>query len=198
MSCYVVTPETVNAVANGIVSLRLATGKIRESGIDVCGAYVSRVLADENMRSFNHRYPRGTYDDIMEEERILVPRFVRRHYPMGLSVACAMCLDYQSCETEDYRDTVAAGLLGELIGMASDGDDGKGDSVTAERIRDGWGFGGISKTVEHDDGTVTVDYRYKYARNADGTMGRTCDRITFDAAGWPLLMEHGVFSDINE
>lgn len=199
MSCYVVTPETVNATANGLVDLRLADGRIRHEEAAAYGAYASRVLADENMRSFDHRYPRGACDGIMEEERILVPRFVRRRYPMGLSVACAMCLDYQSCETEDYRDTVAARLLGELIGRASGtGGNGQDGPVSAERIRDDWGFGGIGKTVENENGTVTVDYRYRYARGADDTMSRTCDRITFDADGWLLLIEHGVFSDINE
>lgn len=194
MPCYVVTPETVNAVANGLVDVRLANGMLRLDNSETFGAYATRVLADENIRSFDHRYQGRA--DIMREEREMSPYFIRRRYPMGLSLACAICLEHQSNSCQDHGGTAAAWLLRELISHIKDA--GESSMVSEQNIIDAWGDNGISKLTRNPDGTVSVDYRYRYFRGQNGIMSRTCDRITFDADGWLLLIEHGVFSDINE
>ena len=72
---------------------------------------VGKTLFDENLRSVNHRYP--------QDAKGRQPKF-RLHTDAEMAAAAAdpvvilklvNCLDYQSCETDDYKKTPAYKLL---------------------------------------------------------------------------------------
>ncbi len=79
-------------------------------------------LARENIRSVKHRYPDDKdgnrpgpclLDDEIEEAAALYAAhfFVNPIYVMGLKsvtiLKLSQCVDYQSCETNDWKDTLA-------------------------------------------------------------------------------------------
>ena len=67
------------------------------------------LLYAENVRSVNHRYPNHEPSEpvaFTEREIRTAPDLT----PVQMLKACA-CLEYQSCETEDYRETEAYKLM---------------------------------------------------------------------------------------
>ncbi len=85
---------------------------------ELASAYAD-ILYAENIRSVLHRYPDDTFDTapglIEKPEHIAVsPAAFRmnkyRLPPLSILKMCD-CLEYQSCENEDYRTTPAYALL---------------------------------------------------------------------------------------
>lgn len=75
---------------------------------------LGQILLDENIRSVNHRYN----ENEPTEAFTLLDTFVSYPLsPIDIIKACN-CLDYQSCETPDYEQTLAHKLLGEIISAA--------------------------------------------------------------------------------
>jgi|SRR3990167_5335284 len=92
---------------------------------DLASAY-AEVLYQENLRSVMARYPSDRRDNlpgpINRPEHITVLANDRtlaayRLSPIAILKMCD-CLEYQSCETEDYRQTVAFKLLDAIRGAA--------------------------------------------------------------------------------
>lgn len=192
MSCYIVHPETVNAVANAIIDRKLEAGDIAAADVTTYGAYLVRVLADENVRSFRYRYEGS---DFVEEEGHMEPYFVRRHYPMGMASALARNLNYQSCECPDYAETEACKLLKGICDLA-DAYDVKSQVGCGNRVLDSWGWGICYVSDLPDGGAEVVFHRQWGGAYEDGRplpdFMMKADRVTFDAAGWAMLVERGV------
>lgn len=85
---------------------------------------IADTLFNENVRSVVHRYPDCGPDDlpgpigntvpIITIEEMLNPAV---NDPVWI-LKMAICLEYQSCETDDWRDTRAFKLLGEIKDIA--------------------------------------------------------------------------------
>ena len=82
----------------------------------------AEVLYQENIRSVRARYPGDKKDElpgpIIRSDHIVVSTsdVVQANYrlkPVAILKMCD-CLEYQSCETEDYRQTIAYRLLEQI------------------------------------------------------------------------------------
>ena len=96
-------------------------GVLRER---IASAYAN-ILYDENVRSVRYRYPDDKWDElpgpVKKPLRIVVTKADMARFrdpgPVQVLKACD-CLEYQSCETEDYRDSNAFKLLTAIRGAA--------------------------------------------------------------------------------
>lgn len=66
---------------------------------------IGAILWKENTRSVNHRYGE---DDATPEYRYVMPDI---QYSLVQVAKCVQCLDYQSCETDDWQETEAYCIL---------------------------------------------------------------------------------------
>lgn len=123
MSAYISNPETFGILAAYATLNKCAIYDWRQdSGISIETAQlVAKGLASENIRSVAHRYP-GDMDnlpgpalsipEIYEAAALYTahflanPSYVRKLKPVQVLVLC-QGVDYQSCETDDWRDTLA-------------------------------------------------------------------------------------------
>ena len=125
MSAYISNPETFGILAAYAVLNDCALSEWRHSRnpgacIDTAQR-VAKGLASENVRSVAHRYP-GDMDnlpgpalsvpEIYEAAALYAahfmanPSYVRKLKPVQVLVLC-QGVDYQSSETDDWRDTLA-------------------------------------------------------------------------------------------
>lgn len=83
-------------------------------GVDLA-AYYANILYLENVRSVHARYPQDAENT---PETITIPSYatLQASYklPAVSILKMADCLEYQSCETEDYRTTLAWELLSHI------------------------------------------------------------------------------------
>ena len=73
---------------------------------------MAKLLAAENVRSLRHRYPKDSYE--AEEgtpDAAAIARWREAPLSPGAMLKALACFDYQSCETDDYRQTPAAALV---------------------------------------------------------------------------------------
>lgn len=111
MSAFVVSNNHINILINWAVSqtgfkvnvyYQEKTFTIGEDNAQQAG----QILLDENYRSVNHRY-----DSFDKAERF---KFVRKHF-LNMSkvqiIKHCDCLNYQSCETDDWKDTFAFKII---------------------------------------------------------------------------------------
>ena len=123
MSAYICPPEHIAALA-AFAAGRRGEGilyQLRVNGNPLEGARnVAKVLMEENIRSVAARYPSDksgdrpgpigyTDEKLVEEAQELAERYYfapQVLQPLDI-YRMASSLDYQSCETEDYRSTVA-------------------------------------------------------------------------------------------
>lgn len=119
MSAYICNPEHFGILAAYAASKRSVFHKFRRDDQVLTAQAVARALAAENIRSVSCRYPDdkdgqrpgpGMRDaEIMEAAAIYAGHFVSKGIiPTTLQVLklCAG-LEYQSCETHDYRQSDA-------------------------------------------------------------------------------------------
>lgn len=124
MSAYISNPETFGILAAYATLNKCAIYDWRQdSGISIETAQlVAKGLASENIRSVAHHYPDDKsgsrpgpclLDEEIEEAAALYaahflanPSYVRKLKPVQVLVLC-QGVDYQSCETDDWRDTLA-------------------------------------------------------------------------------------------
>lgn len=134
MSAYVCDPEHIKGLAIFAASrskyggtLNIPGSWLRHfGGKDMSGhgpaeiaTYYAAVLLDENLRSVAYRYEDSDLDNlpgpvptpreipVTEQDMIRAKQIP----PLQILKMCS-CLDYQSCETPDWRQTVAYTLLG--------------------------------------------------------------------------------------
>jgi hypothetical protein len=143
MSAYVVSENTINLIVSFAASEARSQGKVHIkltpeiakevpdlpefvpvfggfsdnylvfdfSDRKVC-SYVADVLMNENIRSVNARYSEAEEMKGMKFKTIAVSNTID-------VVSCCDCLDYQSCETEDWNSTLAHALLKKIHKMAT-------------------------------------------------------------------------------
>jgi hypothetical protein len=143
MSAYVVSENTINLIVSFAASEARSQGRVHikltpeiakevldlpeyvpvHAGLSdkylvfdfsdrkVC-SYVADVLMNENIRSVNARYREAEEMKGMNFNIISVPK------PIDV-VSCCDCLDYQSCETDDWYSTLAHALLKKIHKMAT-------------------------------------------------------------------------------
>jgi hypothetical protein len=76
---------------------------------------IGQILLDENVRSASARYPNESIDSLpgpCDKSRVLAYRFQPVAHQLAAWVVKACdCVRYQSCETDDYEDTLAYKVL---------------------------------------------------------------------------------------
>lgn len=124
MSAYICDPSHIGILAAFAVTERCAIREFEAMGEPVLIAQtVARNLARENIRSVATRYPNDTDGnrpgpclkdaEIEEAAAIYAAYFLAhpQHLPPVQILKLVNCLDYQSCETEDWRQTSACKQL---------------------------------------------------------------------------------------
>lgn len=110
MSAYIMNDDEFNYIVSYFIDPNHATGegawlKIgdRYDNLNASNsAEVAKILQAENVRSVNSRYR----DDIKSEyEFEYIPSARKR--PVGNIIGALDCLEYQSCESEDYHQSNA-------------------------------------------------------------------------------------------
>lgn len=118
MSAYICNPEHFGILAAYAVQNDCAVYEWQDRTNPIAAAQrVAKELASENIRSVKHRYPNSkglpgpclSLADIEEAAAIYAAHFVA--HPQRLTPVdvfkLIQGLDYQSCETDDWRDTLA-------------------------------------------------------------------------------------------
>ena len=117
MSAYIMTDDEINI----IVSYFIEPMQARDAGAYVKvgdnydylnimnSAQVAKILKDENIRSVNNRYNDNT-ESVYEFEYI--PSARKR--PVGNIIGALDCLEYQSCESDDWQTTNAWTIICQL------------------------------------------------------------------------------------
>jgi len=78
---------------------------------------IGRLLMDENVRSYCHRYADADDDDKSAGAVYVFKRFATPLTAIEVIKACH-CLSYQSCETDDWGGTLAHKILQAIISHA--------------------------------------------------------------------------------
>jgi hypothetical protein len=80
---------------------------------------VGRILMDENVRSVGHRYNDRIDND--EKSAGAAYKFKRFSTPLTAveAIKACHCLDYQSCETENWEGTIAWRILQAVLSAAT-------------------------------------------------------------------------------
>ncbi len=107
MSAYVVSPDTIDYLVTAARVWRLAADGYLPSAVrDLTDTDLGQILLSENVRSVNTRY----------NETDETPTYAYRPVPFdALSAVTVLksvqCVDYQSCETDDWQTTIAHRVL---------------------------------------------------------------------------------------
>lgn len=114
MSCFIVSQAHINALASFAErqEVYFQTGNLTMQAKYHAGV-LGQILLDENTRSVNTRYN----ETEKSEEFIYNPSTARKLKPLEVVKAC-QCLEYQSCESEDWHKTDAHAILQELKDQA--------------------------------------------------------------------------------
>jgi hypothetical protein len=120
MSAFICNPEHFHALASFVTLGNLYNppgiepawlrDRCREHGVEMSGdiaSTVARILYLENVRSVDHLYQES--NDI-DPEHWTLRGYPKLFNPVHILKMCD-CLEYQSCENEDYRDSLAYLLL---------------------------------------------------------------------------------------
>ena len=120
MSAFIVTDTHVNALVTYAVDKRLSyfDGKNRNNILAHNAEEVGRILMDENVRSVCHRYNEASAEEKSAGASYKFERFETPLTPVEAIKACH-CLEYQSCETDDWEGTIAWRILQAIISHAS-------------------------------------------------------------------------------
>lgn len=105
MSAWIVSKNHIDVLVDAIKKLGLSRKSHNEIG---------ELLWKENHRSVNFRYHEHTVTP--EYEFKSVPRLV----PLTETIKQVHCYDYQTCETDDYRETEAGKLMSRLLAVLLD------------------------------------------------------------------------------
>lgn len=130
MSAYIMNDDEINAIVSYFIDPNHITGEGAWLRIgdkyDYLNAHnsadVAKILHDENVRSVNNRYGDDTPSSYEFE---YIPSARKR--PMGNIIGALDCLEYQSCETEDWHTTnawaIIQGLRKHLLKTVAEQDD---------------------------------------------------------------------------
>lgn len=106
MSAYIVEDSVIDAL---VTYARKHVNRLKYIlDKDLSGDELGQILVNENYRSVNHRYRERS-----EAERYSFREYTGPLHAIQVIKACN-CLDYQSCENNDYRQTQAATIINEI------------------------------------------------------------------------------------
>lgn len=115
MSAFVCGKKHIAALATFAVAKKVWLGSKSAGPGDYESIY--KTLASENVRSVCHRYadekPEAYAEFLKPQGKFVVAD------PVSV-LKLAQCLDYQSCETDDWQDTQACRILKHIIAAAID------------------------------------------------------------------------------
>lgn len=117
MSAFVVSKKHIAVLANFAVAKKVWLGDRSAGPQDF--EYVYKTLAEENVRSVCHRYAAEKPEAYADFLRPTGRRALVISDPVAVLKLC-QCLDYQSCETDDWQETRACSLLKNIISAAID------------------------------------------------------------------------------
>ena len=112
MSAFIVNDYHINALLNYALNLheRIHVPRLQ---IEISGSIsdeqlsaIGQILLDENYRSVNYRYAEKTKPHEFKFKR----DYFTHRKPVEILKACN-CIDYQSCETDDYYQSKAAKII---------------------------------------------------------------------------------------
>jgi hypothetical protein len=116
MSAFIVNKEHIDALITFMVEKRVSYwNEATRERVNVTrfnATETGQILWDENFRSVNYRYH--------EDEKPEVYRFTYRldRVPPVQIIKAVHCLDYQSCETDDWETTLAHRVLDAILSAA--------------------------------------------------------------------------------
>jgi hypothetical protein len=121
MSAFIVSHAHINALVSAMLDARMSywTGQDRVYVTRANAEEVGRILLAENVRSVTHRYGGRLDDD--EQNAAALYRFAyagRPRSPVQL-IKAVHCLDYQSCETEDWESSIAWRICQAILANAT-------------------------------------------------------------------------------
>jgi len=132
MSAFVVSHDHIDALVQFAINQRLRyrkavpafRGGTAHVMIDITtdnATEVGQILLRENVRSVLDRYPNCTEADAPGREGEFITTYdfayfdtidvLPQHKLVGLILSACSCFDYQSCETNDYEESVACGII---------------------------------------------------------------------------------------
>jgi len=116
MSAFIVSPDHINVIVSYFVEASIED----RLWYELNGEYgymskedapkIAQALYNENLRSVNARYTEQTEHDYLFE---FIPT-AKTQYAVGEIAQALNCLEYQSCETDDYHSTDAYKLLNSM------------------------------------------------------------------------------------
>ena len=130
MSAYIANPEHFGILATWAANHKAHIYEWEERNRLETAKEIARGLALENIRSVACRYPNDEDGgrpgpclkdaDIVEAAVLYAEYFILNHTNVDpvMILKLAQCLDYQSCETEDWKDTLAKRQLDWIISAA--------------------------------------------------------------------------------
>ncbi len=180
MSAYICDPEHIKALAiyavrrsggYGLGHMNVDPNYLRHPGRrldldcrlpEVIASYYADTLYQENIRSVQARYPGDTWPSLpgpCEKPEHLSVRgreIMSDRGPRPSAVAILKmcnCLEYQSCETEDYRNTLAFDILDKIRAAAIENLPGYDEAP--------WGYEGPPTPTEHEKAERLADQLFE-------------------------------------
>ncbi len=108
MSAYIVDNKTISAITQYAHNKQVTTfynGELKDAN-DV--NRFGQILLNENYRSVNHRYNEKGFDKYQYETP-------DKEFSQVEIIKICHCLRYQSCETDDYDNSLAAAFIESVL-----------------------------------------------------------------------------------
>jgi hypothetical protein len=128
MSAYIVDHDHIDALLSYGIEQNVRY-VVRESSSIVeinstNATEIGRILLDENERSVRHRYPDTDVDELPGTIGQNAANYKFRRWPQRSALVALTILkacdgfDYQACETDDYRQSIAYSVIDAIRGYA--------------------------------------------------------------------------------
>lgn len=122
MSAFIVDDIHINAMVSYAIEHRIRfwnpTAKDSVEITTFNAEEIGRILLDENVRSVCHRY-----SDIENDVKDTAAGYVFKYFATPLTAVEALkachCLDYQCCETDDWKTTLACRIVATIESHAA-------------------------------------------------------------------------------
>lgn len=115
MSAYIMRDDEINTIVSYFISdvhgygAWVRVGDDYDHLTDDNAAQVAKILMDENTRSVNHRYNDSSSNPYeFKKDR------KAKSLPVGNIIGALDCLEYQSCETDDWKQSNAWEIITNL------------------------------------------------------------------------------------
>lgn len=124
MSAFIVDDMHINAIVTYAIDHRLdyysADAKTRIAITSDNAEAVGRILMDENVRSVCARY-----SEVADDEKSAGATYSFKRFPVPLTsieiIKACDCLAYQSCETDNWEESLAWNIINAIKGSAVHG-----------------------------------------------------------------------------